>query len=285
MAELKKALKDDFEEVYPLIRKMNPNIEKETWKRIFFPKWAEKEDYCGYLLADNGKVVGFLGYIFCTREINGRTEKFCSLTTWDVDEKYRTQSLSLLYPFLSLEGYTLVNYTPSARVTDIFKKLGFKSLDNKYAILYPNPFAAVLNRKKATVIFDGCGFESLLGEKEKRIYSDHKPYDCIHLLIRSDIGNCYLVLSKFKKKRVPFLTIRYISNMDIFESRSSGVLIELLFRQKAAYIQVDERLLKGRKINNSISGRADIEKLYKSDSIERGDIDNLYSELILLGLI
>jgi hypothetical protein len=287
IAELKKAQKEDFEAVYPFLQDMNPHaaIAKETWKRIFDPPWAGKEDYCGYLLMDHGRVVGFLGYIFCTREINGRAEKFCSVTTWNVEEKYRGQSMSLLHPFLSLEGYTLVNFSPSVRVNEIFKKLDFSSLEIKHTILYPNPFALLMLRHNSAVIYDGSGFEALLGEREKRIYADHKPCGCIHALIRSDIGDCYLVMSRFKKKRLPFLAALHISDIDVFRSCCDGVLPGMLFRLKAAYMHIDERLLKGRTFRNSFSRMSDVEKLYLSDSLDPGNIDNLYSELPLLGLM
>jgi hypothetical protein len=285
--ELKRAQRNDFEVIYPFLKRVDPaaNITKETWKRIFDPQWPLGEDYCGYYLAENSKVIGFLGYIFCSREINGRVEKFCNMTTWYVDERYRAQSLSLLYPFLSLEGYTLTNFTASGRVNEILKKVGFRSLENEYCIFQANPVAAIIKRKKASLAFDGPGFELLLGVKEKRIYFDHKPYGCLHVLIKSNIGDCYLVMSRFKKQNKPFLVVRYLGDIDVFLSCSGGILLKMLLRLKAAYIQCDKRLLRGKRFGFTSFRKAEVEKVYRSNSIGPYDIDNLYSELILLGIL
>lgn len=287
MADIRIIRRDDFELVYPFLKGVNPtaNIPREAWSKIFCPNWVINEDYCGYALIENGIVVGFLGYIFCSRKIQDREEKFCNLTTWYVNEEYRAHSMMLLYPFLELEGYTLTNFTASSRVVEILKSLGFRTLDNRTVFLKPNLLSPFKLKRKTSLIFDGPQFESLLSDSEKRIYNDHKPYGCIHVVIRSESGNCYIVLSRLKIGRKPILTVRYLGNTQVFGMCGEGVLLELLFRLKALYIQIDERLLRGVQLNSGIIRQSEVEKLYKSDTLAPGDVDYLYSELILLGIL
>jgi hypothetical protein len=287
MADIRIIRRDDFELVYPFLKGVNPtaNIPREAWSRIFCPNWVINEDYCGYALIENGIVVGFLGYIFCTRKIQDREEKFCNLTTWYVNEEYRAQSMMLLYPFLELEGYTLTNFTASRRVVEILKSLGFRTLDNRTVFLKPNLLSPFKLKRKTSLIFDGPQFESLLSDNEKRIYIDHKPYGCTHVVIRSESGNCYIVMSRLRIGRKPILTVRYLGNAQVFGLCAEGVLLELLFRFKALYIRIDERLLRGVQLKSGIIRQSEVEKLYKSDTLAPGDVDYLYSELILLGIL
>jgi hypothetical protein len=287
MAEIKIIRRDNFELVYPFLKGVDPkaNIPKEAWCRLLCPNWVINEDYCGYALIENGIVVGFLGYIFCSRKIHDRVEKFCNLTTWYVKEEYRAQSMMLLYPFLELEGYTLTNFTASSRVVKILKSLGFRTLDNRTVFLKPNLLSPFKLKRKISLIFDGPQFESFLSDNEKRIYQDHKPYGCFHVVIRSESGNCYLVMSRLRSGRIPFLTVRYLGNEQVFGLYGECVLLELLFRLKALYIRIDERLLRGVQLDSGIVRQSEVEKLYKSDTLAPGDVDYLYSELILLGIL
>jgi len=287
MADIKIIRRDDFEQVYPFLKGVDPkaNIPKEAWSRLLCPNWVINEDYCGYALIENGMVVGFLGYIFSSRKINDRIEKFCNLTTWYVNEEHRDQSMVLLYPFLELEGYTLTNFTASSRVVKILKSLGFSTLDNRTVFLKPNLLSLFKLKSKASLIFDGPQFESFLSDDEKRIYHDHKPYGCFHVVIQSESGNCYMVMSRLRRGRKPFLTVRYLGNAQVFGLYGEGVVLELLLRLKAFYIRIDERLLRGVQLDLGIIQQSEVEKLYKSDTLAPGDVDYLYSELILLGIL
>jgi len=281
MPSLRKAAVKDFESVYRLLNILNPRISKEAWRSIFDNGWARQQDYVGYLLEEDGRAVGFLGYIFSERQINGRTEQFCNMTTWDVEEKFRSESLSLLYPILRMDGVTITNFSASKTVNIILKKLGFKLLDSVAKLVYPNPF---LSRNKCEVVLDNSKIEALLNGPELRIFKDHLPYDCFHVLLKGTNGSCYVVFTRSFRKKIPYLVVQHISDAKIFAELINSALIRILLKFKCLYIQADDRMLHELKLSNSIDIKLTCEKLFKSESLQREQIDNLYSELILLGL-
>src|SRR6266571_8166772 len=91
---------DQFPEIYPLLQSFkNPSMLREDWRRMLFDlPWAVDEPHRGHGLYHNGRAVGFLGTLFSTRQIRGRTLRFCNLSSWIVDDAYRAGSFQLLMP-------------------------------------------------------------------------------------------------------------------------------------------------------------------------------------------
>jgi hypothetical protein len=281
MPTLKKAKEGDFESVYPLLKSLDPSIDKATWARFFKPHWPTEEDYVGYLLEEGGKVVGFLGLLFSTRVINGNREKFCNMTTWDVKEEYRKHSLSLLYPVLGLKDYTITNFSATPKVNVMLKKLGFNSLDEKALIIFPNPFDLLRKKNRYEVFFNNAIPSNYLNENDLNIFRDHSGYKCTHVLIKLGNVSCYFIMKKIYKKGIPVASIQYINNAEFFAESINYVKYRLMLERKKMLLQVDSRMLKDYRIKNSVKISLKVQKLYRSQRISAGDVDNLYSELLL----
>ena len=286
MAIVRKATQRDFDGVYSLLSKLIliPSIRKEQWQKLFLNHWRSDEDYVGYLLEEEGCIVGFLGYLFSKRTINGRIEKFCNMTSWAVEEKYRAKSLGLFYPLLHLSKCTLTNFTAASNeVNKILKRLGMQVLDNESVLIYPIPSFRD-SKEKTELVYDKSEIEACLIGKDIEIFKDHLSFDCQHVLIRSGANNCYLIMAEVFRRRIPILSIQYISNPDVFKRCVNRILFKLLMRYGKIFLQVDRRLLRGRVIPNSKIIPWGCEKLYRSETVEKEDVDNLYSELFLLGI-
>jgi len=285
MVVARKATERDFDSVYALLKGLNPIISKERWQSIFLNNWRSEEDHVGYLLEDEGRAVGFLGYLFSKRTINGRSEKFCNMTSWHVEEKYRSNSLMLLYPLLNMPGYTVTNFTAaSGDLRRVLKRLGLQVLDDRSVVIYP---ALVWNRtsgQDAELVFDKSELEARLSGKELEVFRDHSAFDCMHVLIRSDREDCYVILAETSRRGLPILSIQYISDADAFVRCINSVLLRLLWKCGRLFLQVDKRMLKGRFIPNCKITNSGCERLYRSATVSKEDVDNLYSELFLLGI-
>ena len=84
MVTLEKVTVDSFEKVFPLFEDSSELIiPKKYFQRLFTKYWDEQEDCLGYMLVNEDKVVGYLGYIFSKRMCNNKSYKFCNLTSWD----------------------------------------------------------------------------------------------------------------------------------------------------------------------------------------------------------
>ena len=129
MLTVEKVNSSMFEDVYNLLNKFeNARVNKSHWKNLFCHPCVTPEDYVGFKLQNDQTIVGFIGLIFCKREIRGEIHKFCNLTSLIVEEEYRRETLALFLEIREIEGYTLTNLTPSKEVYSICKALGFLSL-------------------------------------------------------------------------------------------------------------------------------------------------------------
>lgn len=285
MVILKKAKAEDFKKIYPLLTEMNDTrLTKEGWKNLFINHYGGEEDYFGYVAYDQEEAVGFLGLIFSSRLINGKLYKFCNTSTWIVKDEYRKKGIAfqLLYEVMKLKDYTITTLSPRAETIPALKKFGFKELEAKSVNILPMLSIGTFFNSCSVI----CGYNIIkehLNGGDLKIYKDHIKFKCIHLLIKTREAYCYLVLTKTKRKHLPFAQLHYISNLDIFLKYISCVLIKICFRLGMFGLSVEERFLKGRKIEHSITRVMFSPKLFKSNALGKESItDNLYTELLIL---
>lgn len=289
MATVEKATPAMFDDIYPLLLELDNTHSTEKWRSIFDYKWESDEGYVGYALVDDRKVVGFNGTIFSRRIIDGKEVRFCNLTSWTVKEQYRSESLRLVFPILNLKGYTLTNLTMNDRAWDITKRLGFKNLDTKIRLLFPVPELSGSSKKDPPVIVsEQARVVAILDPVNLKIFRDHLQYSCGHLVIHDKYGYCYLLYtSKHYKKFncvVPYGHIHYISNRTIFLKHLNKIKRYFLKSQRYLFLAVDERLMGNKPTPHSKVYQLKIPRMYKSEILTGDQVDNLYSELVVLGL-
>src|ERR1700691_3014527 len=139
-SEVRAVGEEAFEDVYPLFGGFpTKSMSKEDWRRMLFAyPWSDNPKR-GFALYVDGQAVGFLGTIFSARELAGRMERVCSLSSWIVLPEHRDASIKLVTPILRLKDHTILNPTPSPVAYEIFKKLGFVPLESERLILPPVP--------------------------------------------------------------------------------------------------------------------------------------------------
>jgi hypothetical protein len=279
-----KAYARDFERVYPLLATHDPKVSRHEWRRLFEDHWRSPEDHCGYILVHREKVVGFLGLIFSTRPVLGQPHKFCNITSWIVDPEHRQKSLYLYFPVLKLRDYTITNITATESVYRISKDTGFQDLDHYMRVLPPLPgLSGLLPGKRCRLVSDPAVIPGYLQGDELTIFRDHAPFACSHFLLVSKTGRCYVILSRIIKKGVPLAFVQYIGDPQIFFEHIHRVKLRVCLKMKAAALVIDERFLQGRRLSRSFRIKPERHRLYKS-ALRPEEIDNLYSELILLNI-
>ena len=135
--KLAKVFEGDFDKIYPIIQKLSEgNTKRETWKHIFSKSWEVPDDHCGYMLLVDDRVVGFYGTIFSTRVVEGKKRRFCNLTSWVVEEKYRGRhGLRLLQKVLSMDDCILTVLSANEYAGKIYDKVGFDLLE-EYLVFF-----------------------------------------------------------------------------------------------------------------------------------------------------
>lgn len=301
MIEVRKAYADDYLEVLPLLLKFNSSI--DTWRKLFTNHWQHPENYFGFVLTDSGKVIGYLGTIFSERLIKGKNEKFCNLSTWIIDENYNKHGLSLFLPVLELEGYTVTNFSSADKTYVISKKLGFEDLGSDLRFISPwpkirlNKDIEVFTQKESLAVF--------LEEPDRKIWQDHNSFNCIHIVLRKGTETCYLILKKkradlkviyylnrvinviFKSNIIrdkAFLgQIHYVSNKVLFAQVIDAVSWQLSWKFGLLGLLCEASWL-GEKAKDKKSFKVFSTPLFKSQTVNRENIDSLYSETFVLNI-
>ena len=286
MVSIRKAYPEDFDVIYPLLSKFNnPYLTKDIRKQLFVNHWNAEEDYFGYVMMDDDRVVGFLGLIFSRRLVRNKIHKFCNMTSWIVEKEYRGRSIFLLLPVLKLKTYTLTDFTPSREVYAILKKAGFEEFETHYRLIFPSPNISRL-WSNCEVIFDRNIIQKKLNKRDYQIYKDHQFPHCYHLIIKSKYGECYLVIGRMVRKKFPFFIaqIYYINDLDVFRKCIGMARSEIYFRTKVFAIYVDERFLREKKIIFSKKMVLKNPRMYRSYTLSKEDMDSLYSESVLFNM-
>jgi len=258
---------------------------EEKGRKIFEYQWGRDETHCGLILRDGDKTVGFLGMIFSRRRINARIEKFCNLTSWYVHKDYRSRAISMILSLHGMKDYTITDLTPAKNVYKIQNKLGFKDLDAEGRLLLP--FGRRLFQPKyspTNLSHDLAAIEKKLEGQNLKIFNDHKQYKCFHFLLTGKDRFCYIIYTKLRRKRIPYAHLHYISDPDLFALAYRNIRKSILSHAKAYFLLIDSRLVKNKKLPVSICLPYRAPKQYMSSTLKPEQIDNLYSELVMLNL-
>ncbi len=280
MPTIRKAMPDDFERVYPLFSGFRePRPSKEKFQKLFIPRWGSEEAHVGFILEEEGEVVGYLGTLFSIREINGRKEKFCNLCTWIVKEEFRTEGLLLLFQVLRMKDVTVTNFTGN-RVAPLLMKFGFRPLDAEARILLPFPSFG----DECEVLFDASRIAPLLDSRDRRVFEDHREFDTPFALLKTREGNSLISFGRTKRKRLPLLEIHYLSRRDVFINHVGHLLPKLCFYTRTVGLMVGEHYLKGKTLPFSLSIPQRQIRLFRSSRVSVEEMDTMYSELQVLNL-
>ena len=100
-----------------------------------------------YVLTNKGRAVGFLGTLFSKRLIKNKNYLFCNIHSWLVDSNHRVAA-QLLFKKI-LDKCIITVFTARPGLTKTFRKMGFKSLQMRYRIVFLiNNYFFSTNKKK-----------------------------------------------------------------------------------------------------------------------------------------
>jgi hypothetical protein len=273
--KIRPAMPVDFQRVYPLLQQLNDTrMTREVWQRLFLPLWREPEFCPGYVVEDGDSIVGFIGTLYSVRQVGGVEHRVCNLTSWIVLPEYRHQSVMLLLPILRDKSVTLTSLTSSPEAYAVYKKLGFKDLDSSARVIYRFP-PLLPGRCR---LYRGSEAAARLDPSLQQIYRDHANLDLEHCVVEGHGGSCYLV-AELKRGRAH---LHFVSEPRWFRDHVSAFRYQLLSALGVKTLQLDERFLQQKMIFPSRRKVFDQPKQLRSTALVAGDIDALYSELVVL---
>jgi hypothetical protein len=256
---------------------LNGRLSADEWARSIAPSWPIDAPNHGFLLRDDGRVVGsYLGF-YSQREIDGRPERFCNLGAWCVLPGYRQHGVRLLRAMLGQEGYTFTDLSPSGSVVPLNVRLRFRFLDNQTALLPNLPWPG-----RGHVVSDPAGVAELLRGDDLRLYLDHAGAPAAHhvVLVRGD-EFCYVVFRRDRFKRLPvFASVLHVSNPDLFRRMVRSFARHLLVRHGLLGMLAELRVVGDRPRPSVLLRKPPRPRMFRSSRLRPDQIDYLYSELV-----
>ena len=123
-------LHDDVDDVYYfLVSNKYPfsygDLTINLWRAVFNKQWTTNKHNNGFLLKDNGVIVGVQCAIYSVQEVHGLTREFCNISTWFVLPEYRNYSLKLMFSILKQKELIFIIQAIRTDLIPLHKTLGF----------------------------------------------------------------------------------------------------------------------------------------------------------------
>jgi hypothetical protein len=279
MAELRPVLNSDIEAVCAFLADhMQRGMTKDEYRPLFTYPWMPEKSGMGFLLEEEGKLVGFLGAIYSERMIRGESSRFCNLTNWCVLPNFRNESLKLLFAVLGQSGQTIVNLSPSEEVQKMLTRMRYQQLDALKLFSFPlTQLWTLAGRGK--LLWDRIEIQGCVDEEGRKIINDHSDTGCRFVVIAHEGITSLIVSKKRRKQGISFTEILHVSGPELFRQSFERVKLGLMFKDRTMLLAIDERLLKSRLPLMLPYRRV---SFFKSTSLTPQDVDNLYSEIAVL---
>lgn len=262
-----------------MMEHLNANIPHSIWISAFKTGWAARKPNNGFMLLDDGQIVGVLGAIYSDQLIDGAPHQFCNLTSLYVAPKYRGRALNLLARCLGQKDYKFTNFTANSAVEKMCVMLKFRYLmTGEYVLLHcpiPPRLLGVTVAKAEDVI-------DRLPDAVAQVYRDHRQFTWLEFLA---IGRrdryCLAILRPSKIRHYPAAQILYVSDPDLYVRYSVAMGGHLLLSRGVVGTRISRRLLPRRPLLaiEVADGRP---LLYRGKPLDDSQIQNTYSELMAL---
>jgi acetoacetyl-CoA synthetase len=253
----------------------------DGWRRLFDYGWLDKKPNRGFVLTLGDEIVGFLGAIYAPRQIRDQSFMICNFTSWYILPRYRGWGLALLAAALRDHDICYTSLTPSLTSARMFEAMGFKCLESQRIIFPPLLHLDTLRAPGAEIIFDLDRIRGLLNDDQRLIFDDHLAHGCLHLAIRDGAECAYLVLKRRTKRGLALSELLYCSAPHILVRHLERAKLAILRRQRSVALMADARLFPAGLPRGVRISRKD-PALFRSSLLEPKELDNLYSELVLL---
>jgi hypothetical protein len=255
----------------------------EAWAEAFRQNWLTDKPNNGFLIRQDGRIVGGIGAIYAERPVRGKLERFCNITSWCVLDAFRTQSGRLAMAVVSQPGFHFTDLTPTEVVSKTLQFLKFKPMNERQAV-WPNvpwPFARLAGVR---VTADPDRMGTVLTGDAAKAFRDHRHLPWLrHLAVGRDGAWCHVVWKPTELKGVTGAMVLAFSDAELFLRYRLPVGSHLLLRHGLPYTRVESRLLP-RVPKPSIELAGYRSKVFKSDTLTEADISNLYSEIVALDM-
>ncbi len=251
----------------------------EQWVEGLRKSWGMTPLNYGFVLRDDGKIVGGIGAYYAERVIRGETQRICNITSWCVLEAYRKQSMRLAMTLVGQKGFHYTDFSPTKVVGGVLQFLKFKPLDERQAVVLNLPWPALGSK----LLSQRNEIEAALNGDALKTYRDHANFPWLkHVLIGSTNRWCHVIYKMSPFKGLPSAQIYYLSDSALFDKHFPR-LSRYFLTSGIVTTHVECRFLTRNPWPSKVRGGFNA-KVYLSPTLNDSDIDYLYSETMALDL-
>lgn len=259
------------------------NLSKERspaeWQHALRVNWIPERPNFGFIMRDEGRIVGGIGAIYALRHIHGREERFCNITSWCVLDAYRKQSMRLAMAIIEQPGYHFTDFSPTEVVGGVLRFLKFKPIDDRQTVILNLPYLFAGGR----VITERAGMETVLHDEALQAYRDSSNFPWLeHLAVGAGASWSHIIYKRWIFKGLPAARIIHVGDPDVF-SRHVNRLSAHFLSSGIVSTHVETRHLRRDVFPSRIRSGFNA-KLYLSPNLQEPDIDYLYSETVAMNL-
>ena len=135
-------LDDDVDDAYYFLRNnkwpLPDDVTINLWRAVFKKQWTTNKHNNGFLLKDNGVIVGVHCAIYSVQKVHGLSREFCNFATCFVLKEYRGYTLKLIGTTLEQKELIFTSHSIRKDLLPLHKKLGFVGYKNVKLIFIPH---------------------------------------------------------------------------------------------------------------------------------------------------
>ena len=280
--EVRSATADDIDRVVDLLYdNMSQKVPKARWRNLLDYPWRPADADRGCVAIDGERIVGFLGLVYADRPIAGRTTRFCNICAWYLLKAYRGQGIGRRIQLNSVADpnmtYTIMTAT-AATGRAFSDQSGFHVLDNSRYLLRRRTGGI----GDLEIIDDADAIAPHLSPEDRKLLTDHRPYNMRHLHVRAGEASCYVAMQvKRKGDDIDYHEVMYVSDPALL-ARSGQALADTLLANDKSVLAIDKRFLPEMPQWEAETIR--LPRWHRSAFVAPAKIDHLYGEVALLDL-
>lgn len=259
---------------------LDPSRSPQQWVDGFITPWMPGQPNHGFVIREQGQIVGGIGTFYADRLIEGRAEKVCNITSWCVLDSHRQHSMRLAMAVVAQKGFHFTDFSPTKVVVGMLQFLKFRPLDNQQVAALNLPWPVF---DGMTLISDTSTITQRLIGHALKVCEDHLRFPWLqHVLIGRPGAWCHVIYKRRHFKGLPAAEILHVSDRDLMSAGWHRLSRHLLLRGMLGTLV--ERRVWGPKPWPSVIRSGFNPPLYLSETLQDEQIDYLYSETMAFDL-
>lgn len=248
------------------------------------PRWADQPPAPnhGFMLREAGEIVGGIGAIYATRQVDGEAMTTCNITGWCVLDSHRQQSMRLAMAITSQPGLHFTDFSPTKVVAGTLQFLKFKPLEERRLAALNLPSLPMPGGMQVVTGPDAIRARLSSGQTRTE-FDDHLQFPWLHHLLLGDGQRwCHVVYKRRSFKRLPAADVLHASDRNLLRSGWRRLQAHLL-AQGLVSTHVDHRLMDATPWPSALRSGFN-NKVFQSSRWQPDTVDCLYSESVTLDL-